>query len=130
MPNPAKVVPLVIIDNETHQSNNTDAKTAVMINRFIAISFCNTKFSLEPANATAAQPLAWNKVHQPCDKIRLEIIVAITANAIPRLAPRDAPITKHITVRGCTFGKGSSKIRLAAAAAVILASTKISLFAE
>ena len=58
------------------------------------------------------------------------IIVAITAKAIPLRAPNDAPITKHMTVRGCTFGNGSSKTRLAAAAAVMLVRTKISRLAE
>ena len=101
-----------------------------MIRRFIATSFCITKFNLEPANATPAQPVAWNNVHQPCDSTAFEIMVAMTANAIPLRAPNDAPITKHITVNGCTFGKGSSNIRLAAAAAVMLVRIKISRFAE
>jgi len=60
----------------------------------------------------------------------LESRVAITAKAIPRLAPRVAPITRHITVRGWTFGIGSSKTREAAAAIVILDNTRISLLGD
>ena len=130
MPNSEIDIPLVKMDNETHQSNNTETITAVIARRFIFTTLPTTNPRREPANAIAAHPLAWNKVHHPWDKTRLETIVAMTAKAIPRRAPKVAPITKHIIVSGWTFGNGSNNIRLAAAATVILDSTRISLLAE